>query len=133
VTPDGNSGSYGAACAKAAGLDRVDLLSEDKASAPGAAPAATMQTAAEGATPPERLVIYEDDAMRAHMLVFSKGVRVCLGKGIALVELKLATAALAQRFEGVRLADERQTVADIRMTDRFVLTPRGKRCLLVFE
>jgi hypothetical protein len=81
----------------------------------------------------ERYAIYETDAMRAHMQAFSRGVRTCLGKGIALVELALATAALAQRFGRVRLADAQQTVADMRVTDHFLLSPKGKRCQLVFE
>jgi cytochrome P450 len=77
--------------------------------------------------------IYEDAAMRAHMQVFSRGVRACLGKNIALVELKLATAALAERFTAVRHADGRQTVCDMRVVDRFVMVPKGNRCELVFE
>ncbi len=85
----------------------------------------------EGRQP--QYAIYENDDMRAHMLVFGRGARACLGRNIALVELKLATAALAQRFGVVRQADRRQTVRDMRITDRFVLVPHGKRCLLVFE
>jgi cytochrome P450 len=81
----------------------------------------------------EPLVIYEDDAMRAHMHVFSRGIRACLGKMVALVQLKMAMAALAQRFAAVRLADERGTVADMRMTEAFALTPKGRKCMLVLE
>ncbi len=82
----------------------------------------------------EGLAIYEvDDAMSAHMQVFSRGIRACLGKPIAHMEMKLAAAALAQRYAGVRLADARATANDMRMMDAFVLVPKGKRCMLVFD
>jgi cytochrome P450 len=80
----------------------------------------------------DELVCYESEAMRQHMLVFSKGARSCLGKAIALMELKLATAAVAQRFATLRLGDERQTVEDMRPVDNVVVTPKGDRCQLVF-
>jgi cytochrome P450 len=80
-----------------------------------------------------QFVAYEDDAMRAHMQAFSRGSRACLGKSIALVVMKLATAAVAQRFATVRLAHEQQTPDDMRMRDRFVLVPKGKRCRLIFD
>jgi cytochrome P450 len=44
---------------------------------------------------------YDNDVMRAHMLVFGKGMRACLGQTIALMELKLVTAVLVQRFPAV--------------------------------
>jgi hypothetical protein len=47
--------------------------------------------------------------------------------------MKLAVAALAQSFSAVRLADEREAVADMQVTDRFLLSPKGMRCRLVFE
>ncbi len=74
------------------------------------------------------------DAMRAHMLPFSRGARTCLGCGIALAELRLALAGVAWHFGGVRLAPPaRQTEADMQMRDHFVLMPRGQRCMLVLE
>jgi cytochrome P450 len=76
---------------------------------------------------------FENDAMRAHMLVFSKGVRACLGKPIALLELKLLAAALVQRFATLHLADERQTVDDMTPRDHLLLLPKGRRCNLVFK
>jgi hypothetical protein len=76
---------------------------------------------------------FESDAMRAHMLVFSRGVRTCLGKSIALMELKLLAAAVAQRFGTLRLADARQTVDDMEPTDRQLLLPRGRRCNIIFD
>jgi cytochrome P450 len=74
------------------------------------------------------------DAMRAHMLAFSRGPRVCLGRAIALAELRVAVAAVARHFGSVRLAEPvRQTEADMQMRDHFALIPRGHRCLLVLE
>ncbi len=78
------------------------------------------------------LVVYESDAMRKHMLIFSKDPRSCLGRAIALMELKLATAAIAQRFAMLRLGDVRQTVTDMRPVDNVVVTPKGNRRGLVF-
>jgi hypothetical protein len=65
------------------------------------------------------------------MYEFVKAVRACLGKPNALAEMKHATA-MARRFAALRLADERQTVEDMR-TDRSVLVPKGKQCRLNFE
>jgi cytochrome P450 len=73
-----------------------------------------------------------DDAMRAHMLVFSRGMRSCIGRAIALLELRLTVAVVAQRFASVRLASE-QTRDDMKMKDWFVLQPKGGKCMLVFE
>ncbi len=85
------------------------------------------------------------DAMRAHMLHFSRGIRTCLGRGIALAELRLALAAMMRYSSNMRLphdgdADDEgnacragDTEADMEMTDHFGLRPRGRRCLLVFE
>jgi cytochrome P450 len=89
--------------------------------------AANVEKGAEGWT------IYETEGMREHMLVFSNGARRCLGKVIALMELKLVTAAIAQRFASVRLGDAQQTVDDMRLADHIVLTPKGNRCELVFD
>ncbi len=61
-----------------------------------------------------------NDAMRAHMLVFSRGPRICLGR------------AMAARFASIRLASA-QTLDDMQMHDHFVLTPKGRKCMLIFE
>ncbi len=87
----------------------------------------------DGGSAFEALAIYESDAMREHMHVFSKGMRACPGKPIALMELKLVMAAIVQRFATLRLADARQTVEDMRQLDDWLLVPKGKRCGLVFE
>jgi cytochrome P450 len=73
------------------------------------------------------------ESMRAHMLPFSKGLRTCIGRGIALAEMRLALAVIAQRFGRVRMRDARQVEADMRITDFSLLIPRGHRCMLIFE
>ncbi len=71
--------------------------------------------------------------MRAHMLVFGRGARTCVGRAIGLAELRLVVAAVARRFARVRMPDTRQTDADMEMRDTAVLAPRGQRCVLAFE
>jgi cytochrome P450 len=73
------------------------------------------------------------DAMRAHMLVWSKGVRTCPGRAIAMAELRLVVAAVARHFGHVGMADARQCEWDMQMTDHSMLIPRGHRCMLVLE
>jgi cytochrome P450 len=72
------------------------------------------------------------DVMRAHMLVFGRGSRMCLGRAIAMMQMRLAVAAVARRFATVRLASA-QTLDDMRQTDHFILMPKGHKCMLVFE
>ncbi len=84
----------------------------------------------------EAYVSCEKAAMRAQMQSCSRGVRACIGKTLVLMQMKLATSALAQRVVTLRLAgngDGWQTTADIRVTDRFVLVPKRKRCQLVYN
>jgi cytochrome P450 len=38
-------------------------------------------------------------AMREHFMPFSKGGRACLGRNLALIELRLLTLALLRRFD----------------------------------
>jgi len=71
------------------------------------------------------------DAMRELMLVWGKGNRACLGRTMATMELKIATAAIMRRYS-VRLASQK-TNDDMRMTDHFTLIPKGKQCFLIFE
>jgi cytochrome P450 len=72
-----------------------------------------------------------EDAMRDHILVWGKGLRSCLGKPIATMELKVGVAAIMKQFN-VRLASE-QTNDDMEMRDHFVLTAKGGKCMLKFE
>jgi cytochrome P450 len=72
-------------------------------------------------------------AMRAYMLLFSRGLRVCIGRGIALAEMRLMLAAVARRFASIRMVDTGQMEADMPMTDFLLLIPCGHHCMLVFE
>jgi cytochrome P450 len=68
------------------------------------------------------------DQMRDQLLVFGKGTRACLGRRIAIMELKFTLAALTRRYNfeiGSPTTDD-----DMEMTDHFVLIPKGGRCLL---
>ncbi len=108
------------------------LSSSSSSSSTATSCAAAAETKDSIADIGDELAVYETDAMRQHMLVFSKGLRSCLGKSIALMELKLATAAIAQRFATLRLGHAGQTVEDMRPVDNMLLTPKGHRCELVF-
>jgi hypothetical protein len=37
--------------------------------------------------------------MREKMMVFGKGARACLGRRLAIIEIKCATAAMVRRYE----------------------------------
>ncbi|PKK43633.1 hypothetical protein CI102_14161 [Trichoderma harzianum] len=68
------------------------------------------------------------DRMRDQLLVFGKGTRTCLGRRIAIMELKSTLAVLTRRYNfevGSLTTDD-----DMEMTDHFVLIPKGGRCLL---
>jgi cytochrome P450 len=65
---------------------------------------------------------------------FSKGTRTCLGKSLALMELKLITATVVRQF-AVELPPSEETDLDdgMEMRDHFLAFPKGKRCDLVFR
>lgn len=67
-------------------------------------------------------------AMHDRILVWGKGNRSCLGKQLAYMELKVATAAIMKRFR-VELGSA-TTDDDMEMTDHFTLIAKGRRCLL---
>jgi hypothetical protein len=48
------------------------------------------------------------------------------------MQLRLTVSAMAQRFARLGLASE-QTVDDMQMRDHLNLTPKGRKCMLVFE
>ena len=69
--------------------------------------------------------------MRDMILVWGKGQRVCMGKPIAMMELKVTTAALMKK-RMVELESE-ETVDDMEMRDHFVLMAKGGKCMLKFR
>lgn len=69
--------------------------------------------------------------MRDMILVWGKGQRACMGKLIAMMELKVTAAALMKRFV-VELESE-ATVDDMEMRDHFVLMAKGGKCMLRFR
>jgi cytochrome P450 len=76
--------------------------------------------------------LYTDfDTMRDHILVWGRGSRTCLGKAIAIMELKLGLAAIVKQLSP-SLGSE-TTNKDMEMRDHFVLTAKGGKCLLKFE
>lgn len=62
------------------------------------------------------------------MLLFGKGSRACLGRTLAVMEIKCVVAAVIQKFEveiGSATTDE-----DMEMLDHFVLVAKGQKCVL---
>ncbi|KEF58613.1 uncharacterized protein A1O9_06539 [Exophiala aquamarina CBS 119918] len=68
------------------------------------------------------------DLMREQMLLFGKGARSCLGRRIAIMEIKCALTAVSRRYK-VDIGSE-TTDDDMQMIDHFVLIPKGQRCVL---
>ncbi|KAJ2981767.1 hypothetical protein NQ176_g1826 [Zarea fungicola] len=68
------------------------------------------------------------EAMYNRIFVWGKGQRSCLGKQLAMMELKLVTAALMRNF-CVELGSD-TTDSDMEMTDHFTLIAKGKKCIL---
>lgn len=66
--------------------------------------------------------------MYNRIFVWGKGQRSCLGKQLAMMELKLVTATLMRNF-CVELGSD-TTDSDMEMTDHFTLIAKGKRCIL---
>ena len=71
------------------------------------------------------------DAMKTLYMPFSQGSRACLGKNLALMELKLITAALVRDYK----VDLAQGTTEDSMTtkDHFLVMPKGGRCDLIFS
>lgn len=69
-------------------------------------------------------------SMKEMFMPFSKGSRACLGKNLAMMELKLVTATLLQRFEVS--APPETTAYSMAMRDHFLVLPKSGRCDLVF-
>jgi cytochrome P450 len=68
--------------------------------------------------------------MKELFMPFSKGSRACLGKNMALMELKLTTAALVLQMK-VSLAPGTKD-EDMEMQDHFLALPKGGKCDLIF-
>ena len=66
--------------------------------------------------------------MRSQMLLFGRGARACLGRTLAIMEIKCVVAAVMQRFQ-VEIGSP-TTDQDMEMTDHFVLIAKGQRCVL---
>ncbi|KAJ9609570.1 hypothetical protein H2200_005897 [Cladophialophora chaetospira] len=80
---------------------------------------------------PSRWFEPQSDLMKELFMPFSKGTRACLGKSLALMELKLITATLLKDFT-VSLAPS-CTKESMVMTDHFLVIPKGGRCELIFS
>ena len=70
------------------------------------------------------------DDMRELFMPFSRGTRACLGKSLAIMELKLPTATLVRDLL-VELAPS-ATEDCMAMTDHFLVQPKGGKCELIF-
>jgi cytochrome P450 len=71
----------------------------------------------------------QTESMKEMFMPFSKGPRACLGKGMALMELKLVSAALLRNWE-VSLAGS-CTEESMTMVDHFLVSSVG--LLLLFR
>lgn len=74
---------------------------------------------------------HPNEAQRELFMPFSKGPRACLGKNLALMELKITTVAVIQTF-GVKIGPG-TTDQSMRMKDHFLAMPEAGRCDLVFN
>ncbi|KAK5017362.1 hypothetical protein LTR16_001803 [Cryomyces antarcticus] len=70
-------------------------------------------------------------AMNVLQMPFSRGTRACLGKNLALMELKLVTASVVKRYS-VAVASSMEP-GDMDLKDHFLAVPKSGRCELVFE
>jgi len=62
---------------------------------------------------------------------FSKGTRACLGRNLAMMELRQVTSALLLKYN---VAAASNTTSDsMAMRDHFLVLPKGGRCDLMFH
>jgi cytochrome P450 len=80
---------------------------------------------------PTRYLHQESEAMKDLFMPFSKGPRACLGKNLAMMELKLTTAVLVKDYT-ITLAPS-CTDDSMAMTDHFLIIPKGGKCELIFS
>lgn len=69
--------------------------------------------------------------MKSLYMPFSKGTRACLGRTLAMMELKLITAALLQFYKVP--AAPTTTEESMVMEDHFLAIPKSHKCKLIFE
>lgn len=69
--------------------------------------------------------------MKEMFMPFSKGTRNCIGSHLALMELKLVTAALVSRYTMTVAPTMKESDMDTK--DHFLIMTTGDRCELVFE
>lgn len=70
------------------------------------------------------------EEMKRLFMPFSKGTRDCLGKNLALMELKIFVAAIVKQHSVT--ASPTATEECMGLTDRFLLVPKGGKCELIF-
>ncbi|KAH6636502.1 cytochrome P450 [Chaetomium tenue] len=82
---------------------------------------------------PERWLEPKGDAERKRLFfAFANGGRGCVGKHLALAEMKLLLQAVYSRF--TTLPDASMTAAHMEMSDQLISSrPAGQRCLLRFD
>lgn len=68
--------------------------------------------------------------MNLHQMPFSKGTRACLGKNLAMMELKLVVTAVIKQYT-VKVTHSMK-LGDMDMKDHFLTLPKCGRCDLVF-
>ncbi|KAH6959580.1 cytochrome P450 [Ilyonectria sp. MPI-CAGE-AT-0026] len=71
------------------------------------------------------------ESMKSLFLPFSRGTRACLGKNLAMMELKMTTATLV-RYYTVDLGPD-TTEDSMMMMDHFLAMPRSGKCDLMFS
>ena len=69
--------------------------------------------------------------MKDLFMPFSKGTRACLGRNLAMMELRQVTAAVLQRY--VVTAARTTTSESMEMRDHFLVIPKAGKCELIFN
>jgi tryprostatin B 6-hydroxylase len=67
--------------------------------------------------------------MKDLFMPFSKGTRACLGRNLAMMELRQVTAAVLQKYNVS--AAPATTLESMEMRDHFLAVPKAGRCELV--